>query len=121
MTTSGRPRRGSSVAGFVVAALALVVAGEAAHLWTRDDAARIAAAREVVRIADLTDLALFTEARYARHRALADLHAAFQDGPMSFEHFPAGSLVAPARDFPGGWLADVAPPPVERTPMEDAP
>ena len=48
----------------------------------------------------LTDLALFTEARYTRHRALADLHSAFQDAPMAMEHFPAGSLVAPQRAFP---------------------
>jgi hypothetical protein len=43
----------------------------------------------------LTDLALFTEARYTRHRALADLHSAFQDHPHGFEHFPSGSLLPP--------------------------
>jgi hypothetical protein len=45
----------------------------------------------------LTDLALFTEARYTRHPALADDHAAFQDHPMSFDHFPSASLVVPPR------------------------
>ncbi len=45
----------------------------------------------------LTDPALFTEARYTRHPALADLHSAFQDHPMSFDHFPSASLVAPPR------------------------
>jgi hypothetical protein len=49
---------------------------------------------------DLTDLALFTEARYTRHPSQADLHSAFQDHPMALEHFPSGSLV-PAR-VPGG-------------------
>lgn len=44
---------------------------------------------------DLTDLALFTEARYTRHVTQADLHSAFQDHPMSFEHFPSGSLYLP--------------------------
>lgn len=45
----------------------------------------------------LTDLALFTEARYTRHLALSDRHAPFQDHPMSFDHFPSASLVAPPR------------------------
>jgi hypothetical protein len=43
----------------------------------------------------ITDLCLFTEARYTRHLSQADLHAPFQDSPMSMEHFPSGSLVAP--------------------------
>ena len=44
----------------------------------------------------LTDLCLFTEARYTRNPALADLHSPFQDHPLSFEHFPSGSLVMPS-------------------------
>lgn len=43
----------------------------------------------------LTDLALFTEARYTRHVSLADLHSAAQDHPLSLEHFPSGSLMPP--------------------------
>jgi hypothetical protein len=43
----------------------------------------------------LTDLCLFTEARYTRHLSQADLHSAFQDHPVAFEHFPSGSLVPP--------------------------
>ena len=43
----------------------------------------------------LTDLCLFTEARYTRHPAMADLHSPFQDHPLSLEHFPSGSLVMP--------------------------
>jgi hypothetical protein len=43
----------------------------------------------------LTDLCLFTEATYTRHLSQADLHTPFQDSPMSLEHFPSGSLVAP--------------------------
>jgi hypothetical protein len=47
---------------------------------------------------ELTDLALFTEARYTRHASQADLHSAFQDHPMALDHFPSGSLVpAPRR------------------------
>ncbi|OGR23620.1 MAG: hypothetical protein A2X58_02295 [Nitrospirae bacterium GWC2_56_14] len=43
----------------------------------------------------LTDLALFTEARYTRHPSQADLHAPFQDHPSALEHFPSGSFVPP--------------------------
>jgi hypothetical protein len=45
----------------------------------------------------LTDLALFTEARYTRHPSQADLHSAFQDHPLALEHFPSGSLIVPPR------------------------
>jgi len=45
----------------------------------------------------LTDLCLFTEARYTRHLSQADLHTPFQDSPMSVEHFPAGSLAGPPK------------------------
>ncbi len=41
----------------------------------------------------LTDLCLFTEARYTRHPSMADRNTAFQDYPFSFEHFPTGSLM----------------------------
>jgi hypothetical protein len=50
--------------------------------------------REVVRRLELTDLAIWTEARYTRHPSQADFFAPFQDGPSSLEHFPAGSVVA---------------------------
>jgi len=50
-----------------------------------------------VRELQLTDLCLFTEARYTRHLSQADLFSAFQDHPMSLEHFPSGSLVLPPR------------------------
>lgn len=50
---------------------------------------------EVVRVLSLTDLALFTEARYTRHPSMADRHAPFQEHPLSLEHFPSGSVVPP--------------------------
>jgi hypothetical protein len=53
--------------------------------------------RELVKSLELTDLCLFTEARYTRHLAVADVHSAFQDGPLSFEHFPSGSFFLPLR------------------------
>nr|CRH07985.1 Conserved protein of unknown function [Candidatus Magnetococcus massalia] len=43
----------------------------------------------------LTDLSLFTEARYTRHLTMADRQSAFQEHPLAMDHFPSGSLVAP--------------------------
>ena len=43
----------------------------------------------------LTDLCLFTEARYTRNLSQADLNTAFQDHPLSLEHFPSGSFTQP--------------------------
>lgn len=57
--------------------------------------ARLDANRELVARLGLTDLALFTEARYTRHPSQADLHSALQDHPGAFDHFPSGSLLAP--------------------------
>jgi hypothetical protein len=47
----------------------------------------------------LTDLCLFPEARYTRHLSQADLHSAFQDHPLSLEHFPSGSFTAPPKNL----------------------
>ncbi|ETD85473.1 hypothetical protein ACTTAL_04865 [Rhodobacter capsulatus] len=82
--------------------LAFALAGaEAAHavLTAPREAARLQAAAHLVRDLGLSDLALFTEARYTRHPSLADLATAFQDNPLSFDHFPSGSLIAPPIDF----------------------
>lgn len=43
----------------------------------------------------LTDLCLFTDARYGRHPSQADRHAPFQDHPMALEHFPSGTIIRP--------------------------
>lgn len=56
---------------------------------------RAVLARELM----LTDLCLFTEARYTRNPSMADLHTPFQDHPVSLEHFPSGSLVSPPDFF----------------------
>lgn len=66
-----------------------------ASLKRNADARFIEEKAEMVRRNGLTDLCLFTEASYTRHLSQADLHTAFQDSPMSFEHFPSGSLAAP--------------------------
>jgi hypothetical protein len=59
--------------------------------------ATLAANAELVKSLQLTDLCLFTEARYTRHPAMADLHSPFQDHPFAMDHFPSGSLVSPPR------------------------
>ena len=51
--------------------------------------------RELVKKLGLTDLCLFTDARYTRHPSMADLNTPFQDYPLSFEHFPSGSILTP--------------------------
>ena len=51
-------------------------------------------ANMVARLA-LTDLCLFTDARYARHLSMADRHTPFQDSPLSLEHFPSGTIITP--------------------------
>jgi len=55
----------------------------------------VPAKRQLVKHLKLTDLSLWTEARYTRHPSQADFFTPFQDFPASFEHFPAGSIIAP--------------------------
>jgi len=64
-------------------------------LLTTDYKERLEEEKRLVRELRITDLCLFTEARYTRHITQADLHAPFQDHPMSVEHFPSGSIVVP--------------------------
>ena len=52
--------------------------------------------KAVVKALQLTDLSLWTEARYTRHPSQADRFTPFQDFPSALEHFPAGSIIAPA-------------------------
>lgn len=61
----------------------------------KSDRERIRNEAELVRQLGLTDLCLFTEARYTRHLTQADLHSAFQDHPMALDHFPSGAMVRP--------------------------
>ncbi|MDX9717778.1 hypothetical protein ACUH78_06945 [Thauera sp. ZXT1-4] len=71
------------------------------------DAARQRAAHEpalqhteaLVERLRLSDIALFTEARYTRHLTQADLHSPFQDHPVALEHFPSGSLLPPPKNL----------------------
>jgi hypothetical protein len=56
---------------------------------------------EMVKRLELTDLCLFTEASYTRHLSQADIHTAFQDYPLSLEHFPSGSIHLPPETLRG--------------------
>lgn len=79
---------------FALVAAALLTLAHSG-LRSHDASPRLAASAALVRDLGLTDLALFTEARYTRHLSQADLHTAFQDHPLAFEHFPSGSLYGP--------------------------
>ena len=65
-------------------------------------AAALEEKRSLVKKLELTDLCLFTEARYTRHPAVADLNTPFQDYPMSIEHYPSGTLLLPPAHWPEG-------------------
>ena len=60
--------------------------------WRREDLPRL---HSLTARLHLSDLALWTEARYTRHPSQADLFSAFQDSPGAPEHFPAGSVLSP--------------------------
>lgn len=82
------------VAGLLGASLA------GAFLWAAGATAgyaqqQLPAQRQVVSRLQLTDLALWSEARYTRHPAMSDLFSPFQDHPGASEHFPAGAVLAP--------------------------
>jgi hypothetical protein len=64
-----------------------------AQIRQRQDEHLAAEKRHMVGEYELSDLALFTDARYTRHPSIADLNTPFQDYPFSFEHFPSGSIV----------------------------
>jgi len=66
-----------------------------AHFRRRADMPALLEKMELVKQLELTDLCLFTEARYTRHPSMADLNTPFQDYPQSFEHFPSASLIPP--------------------------
>jgi hypothetical protein len=104
-------QRGSSLAlGFFGILLLACLAALAHTAWAQRQAAlQPNLSVTMVQALRLTDLALFTEARYTRHLSQADTFSAFQDGPVALEHFPAGSLVMPNRTFaPSGFSDDNA-------------
>jgi hypothetical protein len=48
--------------------------------------------RQLVKVFELTDMAIWTGARYTRHLSQADTFSAFQDSMGALEHFPEGAL-----------------------------
>jgi hypothetical protein len=89
--------RKSSLALCLAGLSALLIGLMFAHAWLQREAdlPLIDHVGRVVADLELTDLCLFTEARYTRHPSQADLHSAFQDHPVALEHFPTGSFAGP--------------------------
>lgn len=88
-------RKSDAFFGFLaIMALVFGLLGLDAWLSQRIDGANSRERREIVRVLNLTDLCLVTEARYTRHPSMADLHTPFQEHPLSLEHFPSGSFIA---------------------------
>jgi hypothetical protein len=67
------------------------------HAYTRIEAGKdmLRENQSLVRYLNLTDLCLFTESRYTRNVSMADVFSPFQDGPLSFDHFPSGTMMQP--------------------------
>lgn len=98
-----RYRRKSPLFLAFLAAAAAALGASLAHSRFAGEAGgpRLEAGRRLAEGLGLTDLCLFTDARYTRHSSVADVHSAFQDYPLSFEHFPSGSLVGPPPHLTG--------------------
>jgi hypothetical protein len=84
------------IIGELLILLVLLVSGRIALQSRQSDERE---QRDIVKQLMLTDVSLWTEARYTRNPSQADLFSAFQDFPSSLEHFPAGSIIAPAQVF----------------------
>jgi hypothetical protein len=91
------PRRKSSLClsllGISVLLLGLMFIH--AYIQRQADGHAIDRIAMVVKNLELTDLSLFTEARYTRHLSQTDLYSAFQDHPAALEHFPTGAIAGP--------------------------
>jgi len=89
-------RKSTAFIGFTTALLLLVILMglHSRHRQNTAGPGRMERA-ELVKTLQLTDLCLFTEARYTRHPAMADRFAPYQDHPTALEHFPSGSFVSP--------------------------
>ncbi|GAB6042556.1 hypothetical protein [Endothiovibrio diazotrophicus] len=91
-----RSRKADIALGLLLGGVLAVAASVVHARWAQSQAApALAEKRALVRDLGLTDLCLFTEARYTRHPSQADLASAFQDHPLALDHFPSGSLIGP--------------------------
>jgi hypothetical protein len=68
-----------------------------AYLTVEHEIPHLRAKGGLVKKLCITDICLFTDARYTRHPSMADLNTPFQDHPMSLEHFPSGTVMVPPR------------------------
>jgi hypothetical protein len=107
-----RVTRSAAFLGLVLflAALGALVGLDAARRQAGTEA-RFAANRALAGWFALTDLCLFTDARYTRHPSLADRHSPFQDYPLALEHFPSGSLIPPPEHLAAAPRWDAPPDP----------
>jgi len=89
--------RKSGVFVALVGGCGLVLVLLALNARSRHPADAAARTRNLALVASLglTDLCLFSEARYTRNPSQADGNAPFQDHPLALEHFPAGALASP--------------------------
>ena len=107
-----RVTRSTAFLGLLLLLAALgVLAGLDATRRSLGAEARFAANRALAGWFVLTDLCLFTDARYTRHPSLADRHSPFQDYPLALEHFPSGSLIPPPGHLAAGRSVDSPPNP----------
>ncbi len=90
--TRHRAYLAGTLAGLALLAGLLAQGREQVRVREREE---LPAKRQLVRALGLTDLAIWTEARYTRHPSQADHFTPFQEFPGSLEHFPAGSILAP--------------------------
>ena len=83
--------------GYLIALeiLALAILVAAGHFATGRMAPVRSDNRQLVQVFELTDLSIWTGARYTRHLSQADVFSAFQDSMGALEHFPAGVLASP--------------------------
>ena len=83
--------------GYLIALeiLVLVFLVAAGHFATGRMAPVRSDNRQLVQVFELTDLSIWTGARYTRHLSQADVFSAFQDSMGALEHFPAGVLAPP--------------------------
>ncbi|MSN26870.1 MAG: hypothetical protein GJV46_13490 [Geobacter sp.] len=88
-------RPSTLLASYLAVALLLVGIAINASFNPGSDRQQQESRRALVKQLALTDLVLFTDARYTRHPSMADRHTPFQDHPLSLEHFPSGSLIPP--------------------------
>ena len=105
---ASRNARGSTWFGLITGCLGLALVAVLVLARVQEPAtlAAMARKRQVVETFGLTDLSLFTDARYTRHPTQTDLTTPFQDHPVSLERFPSGMVMPiPQRELaamPGG-------------------